>query len=304
MATCPSDIHFLRGQADAGNTQAMSELALRYLFGERGVTQNLDEALRWYTTARDGRGLFLVGFEYYKDTLTGHGGSICDVHKAVSAWTMAADLGDRGAMVKLGWCYQHGVGVECDKPRAASIYASIPKPKGYTWRIGVCYLRGEGVERDWAKAVAIFQELSEARPAQAYLGWCYLWGCGVGRDVAKGVQLLNGAAAGLSGSGKAKVFLGYCHERGIGVQLNTKKARELFKEVASNFAGQPEALGELGEYCERGDCGAPPDKRAAVGYYQMGADAGMVLVLTATLSSHTIGWLRLPNLATGVLQRA
>ncbi|KAH3744677.1 calmodulin-dependent protein kinase [Pelomyxa schiedti] len=252
--------------ADAGNTQAMSDLARRYL-GERGVVPNLDEALRLYTTARDGPGLFLVGREYYKGGSSG-------VDKAVSAWSMAADLGDRDAMVALGWCYQHGVGVECDKPRAASIYASITKPRGYTWRVGVCYLRGEGVERDWAKAVAIFQEISEARVAQAYLGWCYLWGCGVGRDVAKGVQLLNGAAAGLYGSDKAKVFLGYCHERGIGVQLNTKKARELFKEVASHFRGQPEALGELGEYCERGDCGAPTDKRAAVGYYQMGADAG------------------------------
>ncbi|KAH3745003.1 hypothetical protein Pelo_13592 [Pelomyxa schiedti] len=35
-----------------------------------------------------------------------------------------------------------------------------------------------------------------------------------------------------------------------------------------------EPFGELGEYCLCGDCGAPIDKKPAVGYFQIGAEAG------------------------------
>ncbi|KAH3731612.1 sel1 repeat family protein [Pelomyxa schiedti] len=267
-------IGYLVEQADTGNTKAMSELAGCYRDGTHGVAANLDEALRWYRAARDGDALFWLGRVYYN----GSRGNHRDVDKAVSAWAVAADLGHDWSKIWLGWCCQHGVGVECDQQRAVELYAAaIAEWEGHSWCLGVCYLRGEGVKRDWAMAVRLIEQSgnqSDAQghlgqgyhsDAQAYLGWCYLWGgCGVERDVAKAVELLS------AGSGsKAKVFLGYCHERGLGVSLDTNKARQLFNE-----AGDSETLGELGEYCERGDCGAPTDKRAAVRYYQMGADAG------------------------------
>ncbi|KAH3722940.1 calmodulin-dependent protein kinase [Pelomyxa schiedti] len=254
-------------QAITGNTEAMRRLAQCYRRGY-GVAKNLAEALRWYRAALDGGGLWRVGRDYYS------GG---DTDRAASAWTMAADLGDGPAICRLGWCYQRGVGVECDQQRAVSLYsAAIAKSGAHSWRLGVCHLRGEGVPRNWAAAVRLFTSSAGASQAQAFIGWCYLWGCGVGRDVAKGVGLISGAAAVISGSSKAKVFLGYCHERGIGVVLDTNKALELFNEAKIYGIGPwgAVALGELGEYCQRGDCGAPTDKRAAVGYFQMGADSG------------------------------
>ncbi|KAH3714581.1 hypothetical protein Pelo_18909 [Pelomyxa schiedti] len=118
MATDTSPIHLLIDQA-------MREPALRYHFGQRGVAPNLDEALRWCTTARDGGGLFLLGCEYCKGTRFG---SNRDAHKAVSAWAMAADLGNPATR----WWRSGGFGVcvECDKPRAASLYTAIAMPKG------------------------------------------------------------------------------------------------------------------------------------------------------------------------------
>ncbi|KAH3767725.1 calmodulin-dependent protein kinase [Pelomyxa schiedti] len=246
-------------QANTGNTEAMRGLAQCYRRGE-GVTKNLAEALHWYRAARDGVGVSSVGSDYHI------GG---DVDKAVPAWAVAADLGHTPAMCMLGRCYQRGVGVECDQQRAVSLYsAAIAKSPRHSWRLGVCYLRGEGVPRNWATAVRLLTEPT-VEHAQAFVGWCYLWGCGVTRDAAMAVRLLRS----FRGS-NATVFLGYCHERGVGVVLDTEKARELFNNAKSNAPWGAEALGELGEYCQRGDCGAPTDKRAAVGYFQMGAEGG------------------------------
>ncbi|KAH3767726.1 tetratricopeptide repeat protein [Pelomyxa schiedti] len=250
---------------------AMSELARCYRTGDQGVAKNLDEALRRYNTACDGRGLFDVGCDYYNGS--GDDGYNRNTDKAVSAWTMAAHLRYNWAMARLGWCYQHGVGVERDQQMAVSFYTSaISVWPGHSWRLGVCYLRGESVQRDWAMTVQLIHQSGDNKDAQAYLGWCYLWGCGVAKDVAKGVELLN-CALGIRSRYRADVFLGYCHERGVGVVQDTNKAQELYNKAKSTplDAG---ALGEIGEYCERGDCGAPTDKRAAVGYFQMGAEGG------------------------------
>ncbi|KAH3766383.1 sel1 repeat family protein [Pelomyxa schiedti] len=257
-------------QANAGDTRAMCELGGCYHNGTRGVSKNLDEALRWYSKARNAEGLYSVGCECYYGTLSE---PARDVAKAVSAWTMAAGLSHCDAMAQLGLCYQRGVGVEPDHRRAVSLYraAALAQHRRHSWRLGVCYLRGEGVKRDWAMAAQLFQKSDTNSDAQAYLGWCYLWGVwGAAKDVAQAAKLLE-AAAGVWCSAQAQVFLGYCHERGIGVGLDAGKALELFSD-ATRGGGQ--ALGELGEYCQRGDCGAPIDKRAAVGYFRMGAEGG------------------------------
>ncbi|KAH3705969.1 serine/threonine protein kinase [Pelomyxa schiedti] len=205
-----------------GDRNAMLKLATCFSTGE-GMPKDLDKAQHWYLTARDARGLHDVGHDYYYGD--GKGPTRRDVDKAVSAWAKAVDLGDDRAMGQLGWCYQHGVGVECDKHRAVSLYNdAIAKNKSNSWRLGVCYLRGEGVERDWARAVQLFQQSGGSGDAKAYLGWCYLWGCGAERDVAKAVAMLQSAAA---SSAKAMVFLGYCLERGIGAAKDPGRADAL-----------------------------------------------------------------------------
>ncbi|KAH3767336.1 hypothetical protein Pelo_784 [Pelomyxa schiedti] len=114
-------------KANTGDTNAMYQLARCHHHSRRGVAKNLDQAQHWYRMAHDGQGLFLIGREYYNGTdgggcgSSGGGGGVVvvdengvshnphrDVDKAVSAWTMAADLGDNGAIARLGWCHQHG----------------------------------------------------------------------------------------------------------------------------------------------------------------------------------------------------
>ncbi|KAH3763865.1 tetratricopeptide repeat protein [Pelomyxa schiedti] len=202
-----------------------------------------------------------------------HGDSVDrDVDKAVSLWEGAARLRHPQALAQLAWCHHHGVGVDRDLPRAVSLYEdAISLDKTASWRLGVCYLHGHGVDRDWARAADLMQQSGNDPDAVAYLGWCYLWGCGVERDEARAVELLSSGAS--SGCARAAVFLGYCRERGIGVARDVAHANALYaggKEVPDGRG----ALGELGEFCQRGDCGAPVDKRAAVGYFRMGAEGG------------------------------
>ncbi|KAH3767470.1 tetratricopeptide repeat protein [Pelomyxa schiedti] len=268
-------------QANAGNAKAMRDLARCYHYGTRGVAKCLDRASDWYRAARDGGGLCFVGREYYNDGAAGT--SRRHVDKAVSAWTTAAvEFGDHWAMVCLAWCYSRGVGVERDLPRAVALYegAISGGSKAHSWWLGACYLRGDGVERDWGRAAGLMQRAGDDGDAQAYLGWCYLWGDGGGggggveRDVAKAVKLLSSAASVFVSSARARVFLGYCYQMGIGVERDAKWAGELFNKAKGSAPWDAAALGELGEFCQRGDCGAPTDKRAAAGYFQMGADGG------------------------------
>ncbi|KAH3732190.1 sel1 repeat family protein [Pelomyxa schiedti] len=261
--------------ADAGNAAAMLALAWAHYRpppppppGGRVLwARDLDAAQRWFTMARSGAGLYNVGCDYYY----AGAGVERDADKAVALWAKAADLGEELAIVQLGWCYQHGVGVQRNPKKAVKLYNdAIGLDDCHSWRLGVCYLRGEGVKRNVTMAVKLFRSITDAN-AQAYLGWCYLWGGGgIERDVAKAVALLRSS---VSVRGRKEVFLGYCHETGVGVDQDTAKAQELYNAGKHTPEGA-EALGELGVFCQRGDCGAPVDKRMAIGYFRMGAESG------------------------------
>ncbi|KAH3743837.1 sel1 repeat family protein [Pelomyxa schiedti] len=267
-----------REAAEAGDRNAMWHLGSCYLRGNCGMRRDIGMARAWYLRGGHKHGLWEVGMCHYWGCCACNGDMACDgaerdVGRAVSLWEEAADLGEPQAMASLGWCYQNGVGVECDAVKAVSLYnEAASRDSSHWWRIGVCYLRGEGVERDWEMAVEMFHRARGDRDAQPYLGWCYLLGCGVERDVAKAVELLTSSAH-FSRSCRANVFLAYCHETGVGFEMNLNKASELYNGAKFGHDGAEE-LGELGEFCQRGDCGVPTDTRAAVGYFRMGAEGG------------------------------
>ncbi|KAH3765250.1 sel1 repeat family protein [Pelomyxa schiedti] len=253
--------------SEAGNTEAMELLAEGYQTATHGLPLDLDQAARWFEAARLTWGMYSVACTHYDDGHRGGATPARDVAKAVALWSKAAAMGEHGAMARLGWCYQHGVGVGRDPRRAAALYAdAVGKERRHSWRLGVCYLRGEGVERDWAAAVEL---LSRSNFDEcAHLAWCYMWGCGVARHPEKSIEYLTRAAG-----GRAKVFLGCCYERGIGVERDSEMAGALYEEGKQSRDGA-EALGELGVHFRRGDCGVSVDERAAARYFEMGAEGG------------------------------
>ncbi|KAH3767320.1 tetratricopeptide repeat protein [Pelomyxa schiedti] len=275
-ATQSDDAHVssLTARVNAGDTTAMLDLAVCYLEGEHNLpkdysagTSLLQQAAMWGNAQAMAR--------LAQDYFNGWEGLPKDVEKA-KHWCLMSGIGWKfsdfaGCLCDIGWCYQHGVGVERDLCIAVSLYhRAIGHNKYFSWYLGVCYLRGEGVKRDCEKAVSLMQQSGDCSAAQAYLAWCYLFGCGVERDAAKGLQMLQTACKSVMPE-RAQMFLGAAYEIGAGVGVDLSRAQELY-EKANGLDGAM-ACGELGLHFYNGECGVPTDKKRAVRFFQLGASS-------------------------------
>lgn len=106
----------VRKAAEAGDPAAQTQLGLAYRNG-KGVPQDLQEAVKWYTLAADknyAEAQAYLGFMY----MTGRGVRRNDVEAA--KWhRKAAEQGNSLGQYNLGLMYMHGRGgVEASKPYA------------------------------------------------------------------------------------------------------------------------------------------------------------------------------------------
>src|SRR5437879_5185004 len=104
-----------------------------------------------------------------------------------------AEQGDASVQYNLAVCYDNGVGVEKDKPKAVELYKKAAE-QGHLdaqCNLGVCYQYGTGVEKDEQKAVELYQKVADQGHAQAQhnLGRCYKNETGVEKDEQKAVEL-------------------------------------------------------------------------------------------------------------------
>ncbi|KAH3723414.1 sel1 repeat family protein [Pelomyxa schiedti] len=232
-------LSLLQQAIDCGSTEAMSVLASCYL-GGKNVAKDVYKALQWYRAADNPDGRWLVGETYVLDH---------DMDKAVRVWTMAAAMGNVYCKYRLGWFYQHGVGVECDQLKAVSLFNDVTRVKpGYSWTLGVCYLRGEGVPRDWAKAVSLFKQGlgvdMDLNKASVMFGQCDEYGarllgelgvfcqrgdCGA-MDKALAVKYFRMAAVG--GDPVSMFHLGVCLRDGDGIECDMDESRRWLEDAA------------------------------------------------------------------------
>jgi len=119
-------IELYKQAADAGNPDAMCQLASCYEYGD-GVEENPAEALKLYRGA----------FEHYK-AAAGAGDPEAkfklagcyraervlekDLVKSVELYKQAADAGHPMAKIMLAWCYHYGEGVEENLQEAVNLY--------------------------------------------------------------------------------------------------------------------------------------------------------------------------------------
>jgi TPR repeat protein len=71
---------------------------------------------------------------------------------------LAAEQGDAGSQLDLGWKYEHGKGVEKDEAEAARLYGQAAE-QGHAraqYNVGICYTNGKGVGKDEAKAARLY----------------------------------------------------------------------------------------------------------------------------------------------------
>ncbi|MCW9013951.1 MAG: sel1 repeat family protein [Gammaproteobacteria bacterium] len=157
-----------------------------------------------------------------------------------------AHQGHATAQFRLGYMYQHTIGVEQDSDRAYSWYL-LALQNGYVQalsRIGYLYERGLGLSIDYRKAAEYYQQASMLGDAlgMVRLGYLYLTGFGVTKNLAMAVDLIKKSAQLQNELGLSK--LGYLYETGIGVVRDHKQAAALFQQAAQQ--GNANAMARLG----------------------------------------------------------
>ena len=200
----------------------------------------------------------------------------------------AAEQGLPRAQCNLGWCYEHGRGVEQNERRAAHWYlqaAEQDDPRGMfcmacaasaakAWsgtgeeavrwyqkaaeagsisalcNLGVCYERGEGVEQDLTRAASLYRRAAEQEDAaaQCNLGYLYESGEGGGAELGGGRALVSGAGG--PGLSPRPVQSGRLLGVRHGVEKNTARAAALYRQAAEG--GDEVAACNLGYLYETG----------------------------------------------------
>ena len=267
---CAKAAELYQKAADAGDTRALKYLGVLYNNG-RGVPQDYAKAAELFQKAADAGNsdaMNNLGVLY----LNGRG-IPQDYAKAAELYQKAADAGDTDAMSNLGLLYENGRGVPQDCAKAAELYqkaADAGNPRALKY-LGVLYKNGWGVPQDYAKAAALFQKAVDAGVTTAifHLGVLYKNGQGVPQDFAKAAALLQKAVD--AGDFFAMYPLGVLYANGRGVSQDCAKAAELYQKAAD--AGHPDAMNDLGTLYENGQ-GVRQDYAKAAALYQKAADAG------------------------------
>jgi TPR repeat protein len=162
-----------------------------------------------------------------------------DLEKSEHWYWVAANQGNKDAMVSLGNIYHEGFEdyrIRKDFYKAFHYYsdAAYAGDAEAQFRLAFMYINGEGVEQDYKKA---FEWLKKAAvqgyaPAQREIGGAYeQGGGGVEQDYNMAVEWYKKAA--MQGDATAQNNMGVAYELGQGVEQDYNKAIEWYQKAAA-----------------------------------------------------------------------
>ncbi len=121
-----------------------------------------------------------------------------DLKQSAFWYRKAADEGDPGAQVELGYFYLNGIGVGRDPAQAVRWFGRAAASGNHLAKLdlAILYLHGTGVEQDTALAAKLLQELVKQHDprAEGDLGIMYMLGVGVERNVPAAEKLFRDGA--------------------------------------------------------------------------------------------------------------
>ncbi|OMJ27518.1 hypothetical protein AYI69_g3042 [Smittium culicis] len=222
--------------------------------------------------------------------------SIKNVRKSVSLFEKLCVYGDINAFAVqqgitiLGFCYEFGIGVECNYSKAEKLYTP-PAIKGNALaqsrlaflkkygRPGVCINRTKAEywallvkentcreSLNWLVSASNEHNLPEAQYA---LGLCYHDGIGAQTDEKMAFELYLKSAK--QGNSRGQGILGYCYGEGFGVKQDKVEAVKWYLLAANQ--GESVAMYNLG-YCYEDGIGVPRNPYLAVEWYKKAAERG------------------------------
>ena len=224
----------LQANAEQGDPGAEFELGNHFKYGN-GVTQDFDEAARWFR--------------------------------------LAAEQGHPLAQVKLGYMYNFGEGIDLSLSQAFYWYSKAADQgnPAAEFNLGRMYQGGEHVAQDATKAVRFFRRAA-ARGyaiAQLELGIIYEEGLGVKKDAAESIRWYAQAAG--HGNTEAQYRLGVAHRDGNGVKTSLPLAAKWLRKAAE--LGHPGAQVDLGAMYANGE-GVDQDWTVAARWFRRAAIQG------------------------------
>lgn len=235
-------LSLLRQLAEDGDTRAMCDYGRLFNTPGAPVTQNGEEAFKWYLQAAeygDDRGQFYVGESYYQGKIVQQ-----DYVQAIKWFTLSAEKGYAIAQYYLGHMYFHGNGVpidhkeamrwltlsvdrECSEARVmlGDLYFKEKSYNGYVrafelykaaaengygpafYKMGIMHYKGYGRPSNPNLAMKIFRKGMEKENVDCYfmMGYLYYKGEGIPKDATMGIRYLNIAES--KGNVRAKEYL-------------------------------------------------------------------------------------------------
>jgi TPR repeat protein len=263
-------VKWFRKAAEQGGAEAQCSLGVCYTTGE-GVAKDTTEAVKWYRKAAEqeyARAQFNLGLCYAKGE-----GVAKDSTEAVKWYRKAAEQGGAEAQYNLGVCYATGEGVAKDSTEAVKWYrkAAEQGDARAQYSLGFCYANGEGVAKDTTEAVKWCRKAAEQGDALAQysLGFCYANGEGVAKDSTEAVKWFRKAAE--QGGAEAQYNLGVCYATGEGIAKDTTEAVKWYRKAAEQ--GDARAQFSLGVCYANGE-GVAKDSTEAVKWFRKAAEQG------------------------------
>jgi TPR repeat protein len=238
----------------------------------RGVSKNLEEAVKWYRKAAEQEN---IQAQYYLGLCYANGEGVAkDPTEAVKWYRKAAEQGLAEAQCYLGGCYANGYGVSKDFTEAVKWFRKAAE-QGLAeaqFNLGGCYANGYGVSKDFTEAVKWYRKAAEQglREAQFNLGGRYNFGKGVSKDFTEAVKWYRKAAE--QGLREAQHYLGVCYANGNGVAKDVFEAVKWYRKAAEQ--GLREAQHYLGVSYANGN-GVSKDFTEAVKWYRKAAEQGL-----------------------------
>ena len=179
----------------------------------------------------------------------------------------------------LGYCYEHGEGVEVNLKQAFDYYllAAQNKDNNSYCNLAECYEQGKGTQQNFDKALKRYEEcirngtMAGRRKSQVRAGYILAI---EKNEMERGMRYLE--TAGKNGSAAAYYYLGEIYHHGIGsVEVNYETALSYFKKSINTDQILPFVVTLIGDFYYDGK-GTPQNKSKAKEMYQAASKRGDV----------------------------
>jgi TPR repeat protein len=163
-------VYWYTKAAELGNGEAMQALGLAYARGTLGLSQDFNEAERWFIRDSSTYRPFSFPLSIWELEERGDEGGMRDYADAKAHYERWAKQGNNMAIANLGFLYWHGLGVKKDVPKAMELFEQAANGgNAYAmYNLGTVYEKGDdGLPPNGNKALEFYQRAYAGGNSQA-----------------------------------------------------------------------------------------------------------------------------------------